>query len=90
MSRQRVYTEQSTQIMQRFFTALEIIIANKMIRGTQTYCRLYGIERRNLILQRKDLTRGHFQASWLVPMVKNYGISADWLLTGKEPMFAAR
>lgn len=37
--------------------------------------------------QRKDLERGWFQLSWLHPMVKEYGVSAKWLLTGLGRMF---
>ena len=31
--------------------------------------------------------RGWFQLSWLYPMVKEYGVSAKWLLTGFGRMF---
>ena len=71
----------SKQIMERFYSALDAIIAMKKIRGVNTYCR------RNFIAQRKDLERGWFQLSWLYPMVKDYGVSAKWLLTGFGRMF---
>ena len=75
------------QIMERFYSALDAIIAMKKIRGVNTYCRLNNIDRRNFIAQRKDLERGWFQLSWLYPMVKEYGVSAKWLLTGFGRMF---
>ena len=77
----------SKQIMERFYSALDAIIAMKKIRGVNTYCRLNNIDRRNFIAQRKDLERGWFQLSWLYPMVKEYGVSAKWLLTGFGRMF---
>lgn len=77
----------SKQIIARFYEALDAIIAQKKIRGVNTYCRLYEIDRRNLIAQRKDLERGWFQVSWLVPMVREYGVSSSWLLTGFGSMF---
>lgn len=80
-------TPVTKQIMERFFAALDAIIESKKIRGVNTYCRLYDIDRRNLIAQRKDLERGWFQVSWLYPMVREYGISARWLLTGFGKMF---
>lgn len=80
-------TQISKQIMERFYSALDAIIESKKIRGVNTYCRLYDIDRRNFIAQRKDLDRGWFQVSWLQPMVREYGVSAKWLLTGFGRMF---
>lgn len=80
-------TAVSKQIMERFYSALDAIIESKKIRGVNTYCRLYDIDRRNFIAQRKDLDRGWFQVSWLQPMVREYGVSAKWLLTGFGRMF---
>lgn len=80
-------TPGSKQIIQRFYDALDAIIAMNIIRGVNTYCRLYEIDRRNFIAQRKDLDRGWFQLSWLQPMVSEYGVSAKWLLTGSGRMF---
>lgn len=51
--------------MERFYCALGAIVAMKKIRGVNTYCRLYEIDRRNLIANRKDLDRGWFQVSWM-------------------------
>ena len=80
-------TPVSKQIIQRFYDSLDAIIAMRKIRGVNTYCRLYEIDRRNFIAQRKDLDRGWFQVSWLYPMVKEYGVSAKWLLSGSGKMF---
>jgi hypothetical protein len=87
MSRTRVLTPESKQIMERFYSALDAIIAMKVIRGVQTYCRLHDIDRRNFNAQRQNPDRGFFQVSWLQPMVKEYGVSAEWLLTGIGRMF---
>lgn len=80
-------TNVSKQIIERFYSALDAIIEAEKIRGVNTYCRLYDIDRRNFIAQRKDLDRGWFQVSWLQPMVREYGVSAKWLLTGFGKMF---
>ena len=80
-------TAVSKSIMERFYSSLDAIIAKGDIRGVNTYCVKYDIDRRNLIANRKDLDRGWFQVSWLYPMVKDFGVSAEWLLTGTGRMF---
>jgi hypothetical protein len=87
MGSTRSITDESKQIMERFYSALDAIIAKKVIRGVNTYCRLHDIDRRNFIAQRKDLNRGWFQLSWLIPMVKEYDVNSEWLLTGFGKMF---
>lgn len=81
-------TPVTQEIIGRFYESLDAVIANKTIRGVQTYCRLYGIDRRNLLANRKDLSRGWFQVSWLVPLIDIYGVSARWLMTGRGNMFS--
>ena len=83
-------TETTKQIIERFYLCIDALTENKTLRGVNTYCRLYDIDRRNLIAQRKDLNRGWFQVSWLQPLVREYGVSARWLLTGFGKMFDRR
>jgi len=80
-------TDVTKAIMSRFYQGLDSLIETKTIRGVNTYCRLYNIDRRNLLAQRKDLDRGWFQVGWLQPMIREYGISARWLLTGFGKMY---
>ena len=80
-------TQVTKNVMERFYSALDAIIAKGDIKGVNKYCKLYEIDRRNFIAQRKDPERGWFQVSWLYPMVKEYGVSAEWLLTGVGRMF---
>lgn len=36
-----------------------------------------------VLTKKMDLGRGYFEIYWLMPMIENYGISAEWLLFGK-------
>jgi hypothetical protein len=80
-------TPESKQIMTRFYEAIDAIITKKEIRGIATYCRLYEIDRRNFIANRKNMDLGRFELSWMTPVVKDFGVNATWLLTGRGKMF---
>ena len=77
MSRRRVYSDNTLAIMERFFTAFDIA----------EYCRDNSIAPPHFYTQRKDRNRGYFEVGWLVPLVRDCGISATWLLTGRGMMF---
>lgn len=87
MSRKRAYRPETVAVMERFFQALDAIIEAKMIRGVQTYCNEFGINKRHLYVQRKDLFKGFFEIYWIMPMIQKFGVSPDWLLFGKGDMF---
>lgn len=86
MSKRRAYNERTLGVIARFFQALDVLLENGTLRGYQTYCRLYGIDRRHLHAQRLDNGRGYFEVYWLMPMIERYGVSAEWLLFGKGKM----
>lgn len=74
-------------IKERFFEAIRMLLESKALRGRQTYCRLYDINKRHFYAQEKDITMAVLKPFWLVPLVLYYNISAEWLLTGKGGMF---
>lgn len=84
---QSKYVNINIAIKERFFTAIRELLAMGVLRGRQTYCRLYGIDKRNFYAQEADLTLLRIQLYWLVPLVHEYGVSAKWLLTGEGYMF---
>lgn len=76
-------TEDSARIVVRFFQALQYLKEQKIIRGVQTFTREHDINRRNLYLLQKDHTRNIFQVAWLTYLIRDYNVSAIWLLTGR-------
>lgn len=87
MSRTRVYTDDTIAVISRFFAAVDALIAMKKFRGKASYCKLAEIDRANFNAQRKEYNRGFFQISWLIPLVRDFGVSSDWILLGKGDMF---
>lgn len=79
--------ETSRGIKERFYKAIQALIDSKKLRGRQTYCRLYDIDKRNFYSQQNDLLEANLKLYWLVPLVTEYGVSAHWLLTGRGRMF---
>lgn len=79
--------EINRSIKERFYTAIKALIEQKKLKGRQTYCRLYDIDKRNFYSQEKNLLEANLKLYWLVPLVTEYGISAHWLLTGAGRMF---
>ncbi len=87
MSRRRVYRDETLAVIERFFQALDAIIESKAVRGLQTYCNKYEIDKRHLYAQKKDMNKGFFEVYWILPMISDFNVSSNWLLFGKGPMF---
>ena len=73
------------EITQRFFEALDMLKAQKRIRGMQTFTREYGENYWNFHTCRKEGLR--IKQEWLTYLVRDFDVSATWLLTGRGGMF---
>lgn len=80
--------EDDIKIVERFFGVIERLIEDGAIKGVQTFTRRYGINRWNFITLKKEPHRQFFQVAWLFYLVRDYGISADYLLTGEGEVYA--
>lgn len=73
-------------VTDRFFAAYEQLL--QLGRTNQhRLCRELGADRRNFDKQAADHARRILRPEWLAVLVLQYGVSADWLLTGRGPMF---
>lgn len=77
----------SVRITERFFDAIQILKQYKALRGKQTFTRRYGINQRNFWQLEKDKSKDIMQIAWLKYLCEDYGVSAEWLLTGKGKIF---
>jgi hypothetical protein len=79
--------EEGKKIVERFFEAIYDLKARKVIRGKQTFTRIYGINNRNFWLLEQDKSRDILQLAWIAHLVRDYNVSAEWLLTGEGKMY---
>lgn len=80
-------TPESQIIVRRFFEALYRLKADGHIRGKQTFTREYGINRWNMNTLEKEPERDIFQSAWLMFLVRDFGVSPMWLLTGRGDFY---
>ena len=66
----------------RFFQAIDALMAEGI--SQRTICGKTRIDRRNLFAYRE---MGRVPLAWVISLVIEFGISAEWLLTGKGKMF---
>ena len=79
--------ENSIKIIARFYEALDVIVASKQIRGVKTFTDMYDINRWNFNTVRKNPQSDMFQMSWVAHIITDFGVSAEWIMTGNGWMF---
>lgn len=81
---------ESIEIINRFFEAIEYLKSSRTIRGIQTFTNKYGINKRNFYTVRANPESDMFQLIWITYLINDYGISAEWIMTGKGGMLVKR
>ena len=79
-------TTGNISVTDRFFQAYdELRVLGKT--GLNQFCTELDVDKRNFVKQAADHSRHILKPEWLTFIVTKYGISADWLLTGRGWMF---
>ena len=80
----------SPQISQRLFFAIEQLTEAGQLNGVPEFSSRYGIGLRLAYMQRQEPDRRILRPAWLTYIVRDYGISAEWLLLGEGNMFRSK
>lgn len=78
-----MYDFVSAEVSTRFFDVMDYLKTHGRITNITAFCNRYQINRRNMMQQKANPMRQIFKPSWLVYLVRDYGVSAEYLLTGK-------
>lgn len=81
-------SKEGIDISNRFFQAIAILKEQKKIRGLQTFTRRYNLNRWNVNQVKFHPDRSVLKPEWIVYLHNDYGISVEWIILGKEPIFA--
>lgn len=91
---EKVVSPATRNIQNRFFEALDQLKNDKKIEGIKPFCAKYGLVGNNYIaIKNKSLnpdlksSRKFISIDAIYYLVKDYKVSADWLLTGKGKPF---
>ncbi len=76
---------ETIELTERFFSALDVLSQQKVIRGKATFVKRYGLDLRNFYKVQEHQIR--IKPEWLVYLVRDYKVSAEWLILGKGGMF---
>lgn len=75
------------EITKRFFEAIDMLKAQKQIRGLQTITSRYNINRWNLVTVRNNPESSILKPELIAMLVKDFGVSAEWIMLGRGGMF---
>lgn len=80
--------QECLDITRRFFEALDMLKTQRRLKSVLAFTRQYKENYWNFQTARKDGVR--IKQEWLTYLVRDYDISAKWLLTGKGEMFTKK
>lgn len=80
-------SEESQAITARFFLVIDNLINKRKIRGLKTFTDKYGLNYWNVWTVKNEPDKHFLRPEWLAILVRDYNVSATYLLTGVGLMF---
>jgi len=80
-------SDEGIAITRRFFLAIDVLVGQRRLRGLQTFTRRYNLNYWNVCTLKKEPKHRILKSECLAFIVRDFGISAEWLLTGVGSMF---
>lgn len=90
----KTVSSQTQNVQRRFFEAIDILVLQGKLAGLQTFCIEHDLHKAKYSTLRSSLTKPNYEARYklididaIVHLVKDYGVSSDWILLGRGLMF---
>lgn len=74
-------------ITNRFFEAIDMLKAQKQMRGLLTFTKAHDINYWNINTVRNQPEASVLKPEWINFLVSDYNISPAWIITGRGNMF---
>jgi len=82
-----IISPEGVAITARFFKVIDILSEARHLRGLQTFTARYNLNRRNLMHVKERPNNAVLKPEVLAHLVRDYGVSGTWLLTGEGSVF---
>jgi len=82
-----VVSKLGTEITVRFFLAVDTLIAQGKLRSLRQFTIMYGLNYGNTYTLRNTPSFVSLKAELVANLCNDFGVSADYVLLGIEPMF---
>lgn len=80
-------SKESIEINRRAFQAIDMLIAQKQLRGFKTFTTKYGLNYGNTHVVRSQPETNILKPEILTYLARDFGINSEWLVLGKGGMF---
>lgn len=81
-------SDEAIAINKRFFLVIDTLIQRRKMRGLKTFTEKYGLNYWNVWSVKNEPSKHFLRPEWLAFLVRDYNVSAMYLLTGVGVMFA--